>query len=497
MQAFFLNLCITSRIHISSKDAQLKILNILYVNDASFYKNLHFEYFSILKKLMQYYQDYKSQPQNNVELKNFSTDNVEIPNVQLDLKPIFVNVNDIKTCERLIDLILQLLSVSISINSLDVEKDEVEHRNMLLLVLDMLENYNVDIKLACITFFNDVIDKSNKLSVTKFHQRFPEIFKAVLYSLEAMVTSMPVYYEKCEVDAIYLGKFTKPTEELLRMAEKVNENELKEVLSTVCAVILNAKYEKIFSRDLKLLCLSMSSQLELPAEVTSLKNKDFTEIACLKAFYFEHCVKEIAECQSIENIQEDELYKHLFTSLWDTLQTAQAAMPSSNLHKQKYIILYHFKRANAILSILESIYVWSLKKSDKQVGKVTCENTYSNLQIAKKIYCINKGELLNDTELLNAFMDLICRAVLLTKGGDKHECSMDLLIDHILSDDALVKSHHGYLILKSICFVHIVCQKRLKEKSLKVISHIMKTLSQNKTADYYKQVIIILQFYLV
>ncbi|PZC86486.1 hypothetical protein B5X24_HaOG209205 [Helicoverpa armigera] len=157
-----------NRIHASSKDAQLKILNILCMNAASFYNSLHSEYVSVLTKLIQYYKRNQGEKPNELLLENFTSEQIEIPNVQLNLEPIYVNVKDLQTCKTLIDLTLQLLAETLATNSIYINKHKKEYSELFTDILYMLEHYSADLKLFSLRFFITLISNYEQIGICLF-----------------------------------------------------------------------------------------------------------------------------------------------------------------------------------------------------------------------------------------------------------------------------------------------------------------------------------------
>ncbi|KAJ2945898.1 hypothetical protein O0L34_g4806 [Tuta absoluta] len=184
-----------NKIHTASKDAQLKILSVLCINGAPFYEEIHTEYYSVLQKLIKYYKENSSSAREMI-VDNFDSEQIVVPNVQLNLEPIFVEVKDINTCKRLIDLILQLLTESIPLNSLKIDRQKPEMEKLFMSSVNMLENYSADLKLITFRFFTDLIAKCNEISMYDFCSTFPNVFKELLHCAEALVKTIDVYQDK-------------------------------------------------------------------------------------------------------------------------------------------------------------------------------------------------------------------------------------------------------------------------------------------------------------
>ncbi|KAG7302739.1 hypothetical protein JYU34_012694 [Plutella xylostella] len=474
------------RIHITSKDAQLKILNILSVNGASFYQDIHSEYFNILQQLSEYYKENAENPSTTQkELANFSTGNIQIPNTQLDLQSIYVTVKDLQTCERLIELTLQLLSDSIPVSPFNTDQNGNSYETLYLLVLGMLENYNVHLKLCCLNFFHEVIDKSDKVSVTKFSENFPEVYDQFMYCLEAITASMPIYHEKGEVDGIYLEKFSLFMVNMLKKITTTLEKRHKQIVATVCTVILNTAHGKVFNKDLKTFCLSLSSIVDLPEEYIDIRNKDSKELYILME-YFTH---NIVSCltNDAKDLKGNSHCQMLLSTVVESMESAKQNVTS---HKyDKFLLLYQLNRVVSALTILQNIYLKhqavSNKAANEKVQLLSEDNTKKILANVVTLHAALKTDVIHDIEIATALMEISVLVATLSQNVSSSTMSQVVKILQITeySDDIRINA------LKYYTIVNVILKKKLDDGANKSILSFVSTLTRSKTSSTYKQII--------
>ncbi|CAG9094613.1 unnamed protein product [Plutella xylostella] len=474
------------RIHITSKDAQLKILNILSVNGASFYQDIHSEYFNILQQLSEYYKENAENPSTTQkELANFSTGNIHIPNTQLDLQSIYVTVKDLQTCERLIELTLQLLSESIPVSPFHTDQNGNSYETLYLLVLGMLENYNVHVKLCCLNFFHEIIDKSDKVIVTKFSENFPEVYDQFMYCLEAITASMPIYHEKGEVDGIYLEKFSIFMVNMLKKITTTLEDRHKQIVATVCTVILNTAHGKVFNKDLKTFCLSLSSIVDLSEEYIGIRNKDSKELYILME-YFTH---NIVSCltNDAKDLKGNSHYQMLLCTVVESIESAKQNVTS---HKyDKFLLLYQLNRVVAALTILQNIYLKhqavSNKAANEKVQLLSEDNTKKILANVVTLHAALKTDVIHDIEIATALMEI--SVLVATRSQNVSSSTMSQVVKILqiteYSDDIRINA------LKYYTIVNVILKKKLDDGANKAILSFVSTLTRSKTSSTYKQII--------
>ncbi|XP_045771949.1 serine/threonine-protein kinase ATR-like isoform X2 [Maniola jurtina] len=414
------------RFHLTSKDFQVKILNILCTNGATFYKKLHSEYYMILLQLLQYYTDAQSNNSAHLVLENFTPEDVKMPNLNINLEPICVKVKDINTCKLLIDLILQLLSESIPLSLLlnnNKKGLEVKVFNQLLFAI---ENFSIDLKYCCLKFFLQLIQNMNEVSIVKFKILFSSVYSKMLSCIEALVQSMSVLYEKSEVNKILLSNLNKIFLELLKDIEYDLEMENRNVLIAICTTILNKNVNKIFDKELKLYCLSLSSKLDFPQNLINISDMDAFQIEKLSDCYCDQIVKYIkSNATKKVDLHENWHYKEIMT----VIALVQAY---ENLKVDGFLINHHLARCYASLRILEKV--------DAETKKLV-EN--------KPVTLLNKSAILNIwttlTQLIKDHKNMII----------SNECTKDLFMNTVLSTVNLCETmtnENKNMVQQILCF---------------------------------------------
>ncbi|XP_072931916.1 serine/threonine-protein kinase ATR isoform X2 [Epargyreus clarus] len=367
------------RVHIPTKDAQLKILNIVCMNQASFFDELHSEYFSILTKLIEYYEN---KCNNNdlppLLLENFISEQINIPDVELNLTPIFVQLNDIDTCKALIDVVLQLLSETIPPRLLYVNKQkELDYENILSQVIGVLENYSIDLKLHAIKFFVKLIKNTNEVAIMKFNRKFPKIYGEFLCCLEAIVNSIDLLHDKSEVDLVSINSFNTILLQYLKMEKDYLVKEYEDILYKICVTVLSEKH-RLFNKDLKLYCLSLSKCVKLPENLLEMQNKDPQEMEMLAGCYSSQILLYIQAKQASKHpieLKENWYYNQLLSVLNTSIEHSQQT--------DIFLVTYHLEKIYGILSILQYIDAHTTRtlKSDAYKSTISLldDNTFLNV----------------------------------------------------------------------------------------------------------------------
>lgn len=485
------------RIHVSSKEAQLKILNILGMNGAPFYEKIHFEYYSILIKLVQYYKD-NTDPNHSVELKleNFISEQIDIQNLQLNLEPIFVAVNDIKTCKILIDFTLQLLSRSVPINSLHIAKTKTKHEELFNAILFMLQNFSTDAKLVSFIFFSNLIMNYNQVAVFKFQMIFPNIFREILNCLEAVVKTIEVLHDKGEISMIYLDKFNDVTSNLLTLIESRYDNEYEQALLTICTTILQTK-SKVFSKDLKLYCLSLSNILQFPQDITGIKNRDASEIEKLSNYYYTNIMAHVANiAERTEHLPLSYSWHYCQVSdvIWDSI------MACCEKNDDKILISYHLERCWVVLTILQKVQVNMQVLFNGTDGRTHCESLLQKkpcldgLAILLKLMSERTDDFLQDYKHLKLGLDSIFSITFPYGYCTQLETIIqifDILYGHLTSVNKEYfdknKENIDTLVLKYILALKLHIKFDSEEKNQKILSLIY-SLNERKTTNLCTEV---------
>lgn len=479
----------------SSKEAQLKILNILGINGAPFYEKIHFEYYSILIKLVQYYKD-NTDPDHSIELKleNFISEQIDVQNLQLNLEPIFVAVNDIKTCKILIDFTLQLLSRSVPINSLHIAKTKTKHEELFNAILFMLQNFSTDVKLVSLQFFSNLIINYNQVAVFKFQKIFPYIFRKILNCLEAVVKTIEVLHDKGEISMIYLDKFNDVLCNLLTLIESNYDNEYEQALLTICTPILQTK-SKVFNKDIKLYCLSLSNILQFPQDIIGIKNRDAREIEKLSNYYYTNIMVLVANItEHTEPLSHSWHYRQVSDVIWD------AIMACCDKPDDKVLISYHLKRCWVVLTILQKAQVNMQVQFNGTDGRIHCESLLQKkhcldgLGVLLKLISEHTDDFLQDYKHLKLGLDVIFSITFPYGYCTQLETIIqvfDILYGHLTSVNKEYfdknRENTDTLVLKYILALKLHIKIDCDEKNQKILSFIY-SLNERKTTNLCREV---------
>ncbi|CAB3224272.1 unnamed protein product [Arctia plantaginis] len=481
-----------NRIHITSKDAQLKILNILCMNAASFYNKLHSEYFKILTKLIEYYKENPREASNEMILENFTPEKVNISNVQLNLEPIYVVVKDLRTCITLIDFTLQLLSDSLATNSIHIIKNKTEYEKLFKEILYTLDHFNVNIKLITVRFFINLINNYDQIGICKFNRCFPNIFLDFENSLEAIVKSTSLYYEKGEIDAIYLDSFNKILITLMIKEENCIENGNDIVLLNICSVILRTQGNKIFNNDLKLKCLSLSKRLDFSRDIIDLSNLDAAEIETLKDYYCKQIL------QHIDMNKKDERTIN-FKENWFYNQTLNVIMALKTCEDHKidiFLISYHLKRCFSGLAILQNVCIHNYSLQGRSNIAILSKNDVLTIWSSLlKILEYHKSIIIGDSICYSSFMNILLSTVILYRSIPKEESSKVLQLLCLQTTPQFSELNLGYsdniklIILRYMMIVRLTLNVKLSDVWVRIISNLVNSFIKNKSLNMYKEII--------
>ncbi|XP_049868950.1 serine/threonine-protein kinase ATR [Pectinophora gossypiella] len=478
------------RIHISSKDAQLKILSILYMNGASFYEQIHSEYYALLVKLIEYYKENSTNQSTELKLENFCSEQVDIPNVQLNLEPIFVHVTDIETCKTLIELILQLLSETIPLNSLHMDRTQCTYEMLFMRVLHMLESYSTDLKLVSLKFFSDLIKNNDAVAIYDFCTRFPNVFKELLCCIEALIKYVHVYHDKGEVNNLYLQNLSEILLNLLKGCKECLQTEHKDVLLTISTVILGTMSNKFFNKELKLYCLSLSEYVEFPKDVIDIQKMDASEIEMLTQCYCQNILshfKSSERCSRALNLPED----------WHYKQTYSAIMSLKSLEDgggDNFLVSYNLNKCCSALAIFQKVHVMAREQLKTKPNLMKKEDAHSIWDCLLKLVSMHKYVLLQEDNY-KKLLDIILGTVMLSENINKEDTGKLLQIICLQTTRDFAESSAEFtenekaLLLKYLIVIKINVQNMVTENWKRQIAILIQFLTRNKSISTYKEII--------
>lgn len=464
------------------------------MNGASFYESIHSEYHSVLTKLIQYYKDnLNNNEDKELQLENFSPEQIDIPNVQLNLEPIFVQVKDINTCKSMIDLTLQLLSESIPPNSLHVDENQREFEELFAQVLYMLENYSIDMKIVSLKFFSNLITNYDQVALFKFFHSFPKTCKELLYCTEAFVKSINIFHEKGELDSVNLDRFNITILNIIKIYEINLERDYEDLLITICTVILG-KHNKIFNKQLKLYCLSMSKTLEFPEDVINIQNMDSTEIEMVNKYYCKKILEHIESCKESKclfNIKRSWHYNQIMCVLQSFIWFCKDETSDN------FLLTYHLQQCSAALNILYNVY---FNSNDPVIWK---ELSYFLLQkeetsdIYRYLTHLNKLQrnfLIQDITCTRALLRIVLITTILCHVYSKHEIMRVLELLTVLNQEKESSLEYNEcvktLVLKYLMVVKLIMGSDACGPWDRNIICLVNSLTRNKTVSMYKEVCI-------
>ncbi|CAH3911753.1 unnamed protein product [Pieris brassicae] len=400
------------RIHSASKDAQLKVLTVLCMNRASFFNKLHEEYYSILQKLTQFYKEFPKD-KTEVTLKNFTPENVNIPQVNLNLEPIYVCIKNIETCKNLIDIVLKLLSESIPPTL--IYETNVVNKNIFHLALNMLENFSIDIKIVCFQFFVELISNIKSVSIIDFHLDYESVQFDFLHLIETFVQSLAVLYEKGEMNDRYLSDLNLLLLKLLKIIYHHPDKRNLDIILNICTIVLNETNSKLFSRDLKLFCLSLSSVVEFPKDILKIQNRDECEIENLQKYY----------AKSILDTLSDETNQAVLAENWfynEIVEVIKSVKLCEDLHDE-FITTHHLQRCRIALRLLKYVHSAYKKQTFKEIE-------FLNRDIKRCVWTTflkkikNRSISLEDLDTIQLIMEVMLGINLLTERVTKEEVAV-------------------------------------------------------------------------
>lgn len=479
------------RIHSTSKDAQLKILNILCMNAASFYNNLHSEYVTVILKLVQYYKEYVNDQTKEITLQNFKSEQIDIPNVQLNLEPIFVTVKDLQTCKTLIDLTLQLLAETLATNSVYIYNHKIEFYKLFSEVLYMLEHFSVDLKYVSLKFFIDLIVNYSQIGICNFNKCFPFVYLDLLYSIQAMVKSINIFYEKNEVNVMYLEDFNKLMLRFMKMNEECPDRENKNIILDISTVILKTKDNNIFNRELKLQCLALNKYIDFPIDMIDVLSMDSVEIDVLRPCYSKNILLHIeANMQTVMSrplLHENWYYQRI-------LEVIRGLNRFDYSRLDNYLIGYHMKRSLSGLAVLKQVLIQCQNLKDySNTSLISRQDIHTIWESLLKFLQYHRSLVLRDNDCMKCIMDIVLSTFILEK-LTQDECNKLLQLiclqttQHYSEPNLSFPDNVRAIILKYLLLSRIIIKTNLSDVWLRIISNLFNGLMKNKNVYMYREV---------
>ncbi|OWR53666.1 putative esr1 protein [Danaus plexippus plexippus] len=484
------------RIHETSKDAQLKILNILCFNGASFYKKIHSEYYTIITNLLQFYCDYARSNETELLIQNFTPEQVQIPNVNIKLEPIYVKVNDLATCKTLISINLRLLAESIPPSLLC---NMTGHENGIFdKILNAIENFSIDMKLAGLKFFNNLIMNISKVPVSEFQEMFPNIYNNLLLIMKALIQTLNVLHDKGEIDNMMLIDFNLLYMELIKIVGDSLKIEHRDDYTDICNVVLSNTSNRIFNKDLKLLCLSMSGKINLNDDFTNIVDMDCDEIKCLADFYCSHIVEHI-NTKRIKDKATD-FNENIYLNRIISVITSVKACDQPNI--DIFLMNHHLSRCLSALSVLEKVIIENVYKLEtNMISKQEIKLVWLTLvRLVKE----KKSVIISNETSTKLVMNIIVSTASLQT--DLIADDVNIVLQLICFQDSHMFTEQNFLftnniklnILKYLLVNKLIISKNpAHEKWNKIITFLYSSLMRNKDSLQSKQIIEICPLFLV
>lgn len=468
-----------NRIHISSKDAQIKILNILCINGASFYEQLHQEYIDVLLELIDYFKENTlSTDAKEITLKHFVSKQINVPDVQLNLEPIFVKVSSTAVCKGLINMTLQLLAKTMPMDIFNMDKNIPQYKNIFSKIIFILESFDMDFKLFSINFFASIIKNCNDVAINRFDYTFPSTNMNIINSIEVFIASVQIYYESGEINDLYLEQLNKG---LLSLLQAINYGaQHKQSMANIVSTIL--KINKIFSNELRIHLLRLSSKIQLPNDIISLENLHFTEIEAIADYCVNNVLEVMNNAEEYGSIKENYSYKQCMNVL--------SSLEVDDHNKDLYLITYHIKRCSNVLQILQRVHIIFTAKMRKQtVNLISKEESLTLLNLIIKIFSVYKNLVLNEADCIKHINDIVVAIIIMHDSEKQFEdkiFDITLLqtVNKLDNDIAIVTMK--YLMLDMILF-----KFKTNAGWNKSIVTLMDSLLKNKTTNMYRQIILI------
>lgn len=428
-------------------------------------------------QLIQYYKDCKTGAKE-VTLENFWSQN--IPNVQLNLEPIFVKVTNLETCKTLMEITLQILAENLPINSINIDKDMPQYKILFSQLINVLEYYNVDLKLIVLNFFNKLIENYDQIGLNRFCHLFPDVFKELLSCIGGMMASMSIFYEKGEVDHIYMKDFNKIVINLLNIR---NQNCLDE-FHRICSVILYTKDNTIFNKDLKLLCLSLSKELDMPEDLLALKNLNSIEIDAVKDRFSEKILIHI-ENQGSTDLKENWYYKEI-------LEVIKLLKTCEDQNLESFLISHHLKRCLSAVDILVNVQINNKLRQDTKL--LNSDTVFCVWRSLMKLIQYHKQVLLQEVNLLKLVLNITLDTTVLCNNLSKEDSDMVLQIvclqtmtqfseQHLNYSDAVKAEMALYVLL-----IKTVLKSKLGDSWIRIILGLVSSPIRNKSLDNFVHV---------
>lgn len=396
----------------------------MFINGATFYDNLHQQYCEIILELIDYYVENASLTQPKVHiLQKFTSHQINVPEVQLNLEPIYVNVTSIEICEMLIDLTLQFLSKSIPMNVLNLDIKHSQYEALFQKILYMLESYNFNLKYMSIRFFTYLIRNYDDMVVTKFHKAFPTIMHDVIMLTDAFTTALQTHYEKGDVGDSFIEKFNNILLLLIQSLNFDRNTDYYEPLVNITTVILQYK---IFSKELRNYVLSLSRNLVLDKDLISLKSMTSMEIVTVSDYYASMIANDISDSEhrDIQELLKENFFYKQVIKLISSLKYCE----DSDI--DDYLLCYHIERCTLSLQILQRVHITQVilnkRKQQANTYLMSVEFGMVVLNNILKIYEIHMNIIVYNVNILKNILNIILSLVILF---DSNEGIQDTILE--------------------------------------------------------------------
>lgn len=444
------------------------------MNRATFYNKLHADYTDLLLDLVKYYKDNATATKpGSVNLHYFVSEQINIPNVQLNLEPIFVNVTEISTCKRLINLTLQLLAETLPTNTMNVDFIYKHYEHLFQNILHILEHFDVDFKLYAIQFYAMLINKFNQISVIRFYDKFPNVVKDLMNYIEIVIASLENYYENSDIDKKYLEEINYALLSLFKGTENFTHKVCKQNLVNISTIIL--KTDNIFHKELKYYFLG--KKINLPNSIIGLTNMNAAEIHIISSTYIENILDYINNLEAF--INEETLKQNFFYH--QVLITVLSFETGENMNKDIFILKHHLERCSSALYILKKVHNLCTKQN---VQIFTQESAQLVMNKLIAIYDKHKLIIMSNKDVIKIIMDILLSIVLLHDTNKRVEgfilkiCSIQTM-DGSMDIKLMVLE---YLLLDSTVFKY-QCSDVWNNNILVFFNSLL-----NNKSNHYKQV---------
>lgn len=467
------------------------------MNSASFYEKLMKPYYSILDDLTKYYNEHlETDIGQDIMLNYFSPEQIEIPDVQLNLEQICVKVNSINTCTLLIDIVLQLLSECIPPSLLKIDRNYFNLNKLFSQVLYMLENFCTDIKLSSLTFFCNLIINTNNASGIHFQTSFPTVYKQLLCGIESIVQSIEMLVQNSTLNSNLVKRLNAVLLKLIKTSDEYLVVEHKDIFSSICSTILK-KSNSILDKELKLHCLSLSDKINLPKDILELERKDSIEINMLAECYLREILLDIDNMKG--NRDDFHLSENWYVA--QLINVINSLEFNKDLNQDVCVLSYTLSKCLSALTILQHASIKCKKSYSFSVSLL--DDSQSQKMWRSFLKIINKYDyvLLQDNNSLLLFLNVVLLTVSLSSSifynvnsfsSSKLNMLLQILclqnsqqnLDSVVRYDDNVKVR----LLKYILVSRIIL--KMKENIIfdKITLLLVNSITKNKCVATYKEV---------